>query len=41
MLGQREGSDQRIRSMTKLEMVSLAETGCLEGSEPEGKGAQV
>lgn len=41
MVEQREGSSQRIRSITKLERVSLVETGCLEGSEPKGKGAEV
>lgn len=41
MVEQREGSNQRIQSPSKLEMVSLAETGCLEDSETEEKRAQV
>ena len=41
MVEQREGSNWGTRSMTKLELGSLAEMGCLEDSEPEGRGAQV
>lgn len=41
MVEQREGSNRETRSMTKLELGSLAEMGCLEDSEPEGQGAQV